>query len=88
MSEDTLRFVGRAGREILGGASGSPTGLGTIIVFTLEDLGVGKLAKRCQIKGKHWANPGHYDEDFIKRADISLERMERLARELIRDIKR
>lgn len=60
--------------------------LWTELGFSLEDLGLNKLAKRCQIKGKHWADPNHYDEDFIKKADVSLERMERLAREILHKI--
>ncbi|BAO44200.1 hypothetical protein [Thiolapillus brandeum] len=33
--------------------------------FCLEDLELKKLAKRCQIKGKHWADPGHYERSNI-----------------------
>ena len=62
--------------------------LWTELGFALEDLKLNKLAKRCQIKGKHWSNPGHYDEDFIKKADISLDRMEHLAREILHKINR
>lgn len=61
--------------------------LWTELGFALEDLGIEKLAKRCQIKGKQWANPGHYNEEFIKKADVSLERMEELAREILQEIK-
>ncbi len=57
--------------------------LWTDLGFSLEDLGIHKLAKRCNITGKQWANPDHYDADFIKKADVSLERMERLAREIL-----
>ncbi len=62
--------------------------LWTELGFALEDLGINKLAKRCQIKGKHWANPDHYDNEFIKKADISLDRMEKLAKEILREINR
>jgi hypothetical protein len=61
--------------------------LWTELGFALEDLGIDKLAKRCQITGKHWADPGHYSEEFIKKADVSLERMEELAKEILHDIK-
>lgn len=57
--------------------------LWTELGFKLEDLGIAKLAKRCQIKGMHWADPSHYDDLFIARADVSLERMERLARAIL-----
>ena len=36
----------------------------TDLGFELQDIGITKLAKRCQIKGKHWANPSQYDDDF------------------------
>lgn len=62
--------------------------LWTELGFSLEDLGIRKLAKRCQIKGKQWANPGHYDDDFITKADVSLERMEHLAKTILHEIKK
>ncbi|PHS70379.1 MAG: hypothetical protein COB23_04435 [Methylophaga sp.] len=57
--------------------------LWTELGFALEDLGIATLAKRCQIKGKQWASPDHYDTEFITKADISLEKMERLAKEIL-----
>lgn len=62
--------------------------LWTELGFALEDIGIGKLAKRCQIKGKHWANPDHYDDDFLQKADVSLEKMEKLAIEILAQINR
>ena len=62
--------------------------LWTELGYALEDLGMNKLAKRCQIKGKHWSDPAHYDEEFLEKADVSLERMEGLANEILRQIKR
>jgi hypothetical protein len=62
--------------------------LWTELGFALENLKLNKLAKRCQIKDKHWAEPNHYDDEFIKKADVSLERMERLAREILQHINR
>ena len=62
--------------------------LWTELGFALQDLGIDKLAKRCQIKGKQWSNPEQYDLDFFQKADTSLERMERLAREILRQIDR
>ncbi|MAT94111.1 MAG: hypothetical protein CME59_16135 [Halioglobus sp.] len=58
----------------------------TTLGFELQDLGIDKLAKRCQIKGKYWSDPDHYDGDFMEKADVSLERMERLAREILAEI--
>ncbi|MGB7816959.1 MAG: hypothetical protein WBL28_11490 [Methylotenera sp.] len=62
--------------------------LWTALGFELQDIGIDKLAKRCQIKGKEWANPYHYDDDFLKKADVSLERMEKLANEILSQINR
>jgi hypothetical protein len=60
----------------------------TELGFRLEDLGISKLAKRCQITGKHWSDPDHYDRDFLEKADVSLDRMERLATEILHQINR
>lgn len=62
--------------------------LWTKLGFALEDLGISKLAKRCQIKGKDWSDPEHYDIPFLEKADVSLEKMERLARALLVEISR
>lgn len=62
--------------------------LWTNLGFELQDIGIDKLAKRCQIKGKEWANPDHYDDDFLKKAHVSLERMEKLANEILSQINR
>lgn len=62
--------------------------LWTELGFALEDLGIQKLAKRCQIKGKQWTDPNHYDKEFLEKADISLDRMERMAREILQEINR
>jgi len=60
----------------------------TELGFQLEDLGITRLAKRCQITGKHWSDPSHYDREFLEKADVSLDRMERLATEILHQIKR
>ncbi len=62
--------------------------LWTELGFALEDLGLDRLAKRCHVTGKHWSDPAFYDKDFLAKADISLERMERIARSLLSDLKR
>jgi hypothetical protein len=79
-----LEESGRRDHETEQGLSVRWTQLG----FQLEDLGINRLAKRCQIAGKHWSDPGHYDRDFLEKADISLDRMERLATEILHQIKR
>lgn len=58
------------------------TGLG----FKLQDLGLGTLAKRCDITGRYWADPSQFDHEFLDKADVGLERMERLARQLLAEI--
>jgi len=62
--------------------------LWTDLGFALSDLGLNKLAKRCNIKGKHWSDPTHYDQEFLDKADVKLDRMERLASELLFEIDR
>ena len=61
-------------------------GLWTELGFRLIDLGLTKLAKRCDIRGRYWANPNNLDTDFLQRADIGLERMEHLARQLLAEV--
>ena len=61
-------------------------GLWTELGFRLTDLGLTKLAKRCDIRGRYWADPNILDADFLQRADIGLERMEQLARQLLAEI--
>ena len=60
--------------------------LWTELSFRLSDLGLSKLAKRCDIRGRYWANPDTLDKDFLKRADIGLERMEQMALQLLAEI--
>ena len=55
--------------------------------FALQDLGLSKLAKRCDITGRYWSDPRIFDEAFLEKADIGLERMERLALELLAETK-
>ena len=65
---------------------GRLSSLWTELGFELEDLGMEKLAKRCQIKGKHWSNPEHYDQAFLEKADLSLDQMETLALQIMREV--
>lgn len=55
--------------------------------FALEDLDLSKLAKRCDITGRYWSDPRTFDEAFLAKADVGLERMERLALELLASAK-
>ena len=58
----------------------------TELGFRLQDLKLNKLAKRCDIRGRYWADPASFDSDFLDKADVGLERMEQLARQLIAEI--
>ena len=58
----------------------------TELGFRLTDLGLSKLAKRCDIKGRYWADPDQFDSEFLQKADVGLERMEQLARQMLAQI--
>jgi hypothetical protein len=60
--------------------------LWTALSFRLQDLKLYALAKKCEIKGRHWADPSAFDTVFIEKADIKLETMERLALMTLREI--
>lgn len=64
------------------------TRLWTELGFALQDLGIDKLAKRCQITGARWADPDRFDQVFLDKADVSLERMEKLASQLLAEVRR
>lgn len=60
--------------------------LWTDLSFALQDLGVNKLAKRCYIKGKQWADPSQMDKDYLEKADVGLEKMEQLANAVLLEL--
>ncbi len=60
--------------------------LWTELGFELQDLGLTKLSKRCSIKGKHWEYPEKSDPKLLAKADVSLERMEELATQMLAEI--
>lgn len=60
--------------------------LWTELSFALEDLGISKLAKRCRIKGKLWANPEQAQSAYFEKADMALEKMEQLATRMLYEI--
>ena len=61
--------------------------LWTELSFKLEDLGIGKLAKRCRIKGMYWADPASMDSEFLEKAGIGLSDIERLARLSLQELR-
>jgi hypothetical protein len=77
-----LSDTGNQSHETEGQLSVKWTELG----FELHDLGLRKLAKRCEVKGRYWADPKQFDESYLKKADIGLERMERLAKQMVAEI--
>ncbi len=48
----------------------------------LETLGVKKLAKRCDVKGRYWASPQEFSAEWLTQADVALVSVDRLARQL------
>ena len=60
----------------------------TELGFVLKDLGLGTLAKRCDITGRYWADPEQFDREFLEKADVGLSRMEQLARQMVAGIER
>lgn len=61
--------------------------LWTELSFALDDLKVHKLAKRCLINGKQWADPTSMSEEFLAKADVGLDRVEQLASQLLASLK-
>lgn len=80
-----LRSVEESGRKDHG-EEARLSALWSELGFALDDLGLAKLAKRCDITGRYWSDPRTFDDAFLDKADIGLERMERLALELLASI--
>ncbi len=58
-------------------------GMWTELGFRLSDLDLTRLAKRCDINGRYWADPDQFDDGFLQKADVGLARMEQLARQML-----
>lgn len=58
----------------------------TQLGFELEDLGLDKLASRCGIKGRYWADPSDFDQDFLARAGMRLSDIETLAQKSLAEL--
>lgn len=61
--------------------------LWTELSFALDDLKVHALAKRCLINGKQWADPTSMSEEFLTKADVGLDRVEKLANQMLTRLK-
>lgn len=51
----------------------------TALAVELEQLGLAKLAKKCRVMGWHWEQPGRFDADFLHKAGVRFDEVERLA---------
>ena len=58
----------------------------TTLSFELRKLGVPALAKRCDIAGSYWADPGRFTDDFLKQARARLEDLELEAKALLKKL--
>ena len=58
------------------------TGLG----FSLETLGIDKLAKHCHSIGRYWGDPEKLDPLFLEKAAPGLKRIEQTAREILAEL--
>ncbi|HSR02220.1 MAG TPA: hypothetical protein VLM20_05440 [Methylophilaceae bacterium] len=45
-----------------------------------------KLAKRCSINGKQWADPKSMYKEFLDKASAGLDRIEKLASHLLAEL--
>ena len=61
--------------------------LWTELSFKLDDLGLKKLANRCSLKGRYWADPAAFDKAFLNRADIRLSEIEQHAYSILKELK-
>jgi len=62
----------------------------TDLSFELERVGVKKLAKRCDVKGRYWGargSPEHFSEEWLNQADITLDSVDRLARRIKAEVR-
>lgn len=59
----------------------------TQLGFELDALGIKRLAKRCDVKGRYWASPKQFSEEWWDLADIELDSVDQLARRLKAEIK-
>jgi hypothetical protein len=63
--------------------------LWTELSFRIENLGLEKLANRCQVMGKYWADPSDLTKDFLKGTDVHrLSDIEKLAYASLKEMKK
>lgn len=63
--------------------------LWTELSFRIDDLDLNKLANRCSILGRYWADPTAFTKDFLDSVDIDrLLDIEKLAYTSLKDLKK
>lgn len=60
----------------------------TDLALELDELGLGKLAKRCRITGQYWADPGQFTDAFLEKAGTRLPEIEKAAQLLLNELGR
>jgi hypothetical protein len=51
--------------------------------FRLKELGLTALAKKCDVRSRLWAWPDTYDSDYVRKAAVQLDTIEKEARHLL-----
>ncbi len=85
MTTSYLSFIEKGGQEHFEKESELSL-LWTKLFFKLVDLKLEKLATRCKIVGKKWANHGDFDEDFLKTAENRLSKIEEFAESILMEL--
>lgn len=57
--------------------------LWTDLGFKLKDIGLIKLAELCDLKGVYWSDPDKFDKKFLEKTDLSLEKIEETAKDIL-----
>lgn len=57
------------------------------LAHELAGLDLVALAKKCDLKGRYWADSTQFTQEFLSQADISFQTVEKLARDLAIQIK-
>ncbi|MEH6625931.1 MAG: hypothetical protein V7739_05765 [Motiliproteus sp.] len=58
----------------------------TRLALELDRLKLDKLAKKCRVNGWYWEDQGRFDEDFLRKAQVGFDHIEKLATLLLQKI--
>ena len=61
--------------------------LWTELSYKLTDIGLDKLAKKCFMKGKYWADKEKYSDAYFDKYGVSLELIEHLVKKHLKRLK-